>query len=154
MNILSRYAPLIALAALAVLGAGALAVQGLPWMAGFMGLGLFIFAFVKLANWPGFVEGFRKYDLIAGALPAYAWLYPLLELALAMAYLAGAPAVPTNLAMLVVAILNIASVTVALLRGVNTMCACMGTSLNVLLTTVTLVENTVMGAMALAMLLY
>lgn len=151
---LTPYTPLLALAMVAGVGAAALALGGLPWMAGFMGLGLLLFAFVKLANWPGFVAGFRKYDLLAQILPAYAWLYPLLELALALAYLAEAPHGPTNLAMLALAVVNMLGVGRALQQGLNTRCACMGTSLNVPLTTVTMVENGVMGAMALAMLLY
>ena len=58
------------------------------WMHDFMGFFLVVFAMLKLFDLPGFADGFQKYDLIAKRARPYALLYPLIELALGLAYLA------------------------------------------------------------------
>lgn len=149
---LARYAPLLALVLVAGCGALSLA-NALPLMHGFMGIALLLFATLKFVNLPGFVKGFRRYDLLAQAIPPYAWAYPALELALGLAYLSGASPTLTNQAMLGLSLLNLASVGSAMAKGLNVNCACLGTSLNVPLTTVSVVEYGTMAAMAAWMLL-
>lgn len=146
-----RYAPLFALAILALLGGIAIgAGQGGDWMSPFMGLALLMFGFLKVVNWPGFVTGFKRYDVLAQTIPGYAWGYPLFELALAFAYLAN---LQPDAAMLTLAVVNLGSVGLALSKGLNVECACMGTALNVPLSTVTIAEYGTMAAMAVYMLL-
>jgi hypothetical protein len=154
MSNLTRYAPLFALALLALLGGVAISIgQGGGLMTPFMGLALFLFAFLKLANWQGFVKGFKRYDIIAQSIPGYAWAYPLAELALALAYLSNADHTTTNAALLALSVVNLGSVGLALSKGLNVECACMGTALNVPLSTVTVAEYGSMAAMAVFMLL-
>lgn len=150
----TRYSPLLLLALLALLGAFALdSVHPMGLMSPFMGLALFLFAFLKLANWQGFVKGFKRYDVLAQTIPGYAWVYPLAELALALAYLSHADHTLTNAAMLGLSLVNLGSVGLALSKGLNVECACMGTALNVPLSTVTIAEYGTMAAMAAYMLL-
>lgn len=149
-----RYAPLITLAVLSLLGALAInAMHPMGLMMPFMGLALFLFAFLKLANWQGFVKGFQRYDILAQTIPGYAWAYPLAELALALAYLSHADPTATNAAMLALSVVNLGSVGLALSKGLNVECACMGTALNVPLSTVTIAEYGTMAVMAGYMLL-
>lgn len=153
MAAMTRYAPLLALVLAAGCAALALGQRGLPLMDGFMGTALLLFAILKLVNLPGFVKGFRRYDLLAQTIPPYAWVYPLLELGLGLAYLSGLQPQATNGAMLTLSLLNLASVGTAMGKGLNVQCACLGTALNVPLTTVTVVEYGTMAAMAAWMLL-
>jgi hypothetical protein len=153
MAAITRYAPLLALVLVAGCGAFALARSGMAPMQGFMGLALLLFALLKFMNLPGFVKGFRRYDLLAQTVPPYAWVYPAFELALGTAYLAGYHPHAINSLMLALSLMNLASVGSAVEKGLNVNCACLGTALNVPLTTVSVVEYGTMAAMAGWMLL-
>lgn len=156
---LKRYVPLFVLVAVAAAGAGALqtvvAAPGFTaWMHGFMGLFLLVFALLKLFDLEGYADGFEMYDLLARRSRAYARLYPFLELMLALAYLGNWYPKVTYTATIVLMGFGAFGVARALRRGVDVDCACMGTSLNVPLSTVALVENTGMVVMAAAMLVF
>lgn len=152
-----KYWPLLALIFIAALSAGAL-THGLQkgvheWMHFFMGCFLCQFAMLKLFHPSNFAEGFVKYDVLAKYIPGYAYLYPLIELGLGLAYLSfAAPAVTYSLTLFFMGIGAI-GVVVALSRGLNIKCACMGTVLDVPLSTVTLSEDITMALMAVWMLL-
>lgn len=153
-----RYIPLITLITLAVLAAAAKQVdygswQPMPAMHDFMGVFLLIFSMLKLFDLAGFADGFQKYDLLAGRARGYALLYPFLELALALGYLSQWQPRTVYLATIVLMTFGAIGVFRALAKGLDIQCACMGTTLNVPLSTVAVVENVGMVAMALAMLL-
>lgn len=127
-----------------------LAAEGLMrrFMAGFF----IVFSFFKLLDWPGFVRSYRMYDLIAAAIPIWAWAYPLIELALGTLYLLGiAPRMVNSVTLLLMAV-GAVGVFRALRSGGRIRCACLGSVLNLPMTSVTLVEDLAMAAMALAML--
>jgi hypothetical protein len=144
------YRPLWTLILIAALAGGAIAHQSfVDWMHAFMGFFFCQFAMLKLFNTAGFAEGFCKYDVIAKKLPLYARIYPWIELALGLAYLSGT--YPTATYIFTVVLMGIGTIGVirALKAGLDTRCACMGTILNVPLSTVTLTEDIAMGVMAL-----
>lgn len=152
-----RYLPLFVLVIIAALGAFALAsgqAMGLmPWMHYFMGLLFCQFSMLKLFNLPQFVEGFQMYDLVAKKSRGYAHLYPFIELGLGLAYLAGIwPAVVQTITIVILGV-GAWGVSRALKAGLDVRCACMGTLLDVPLSTVTLTEDIGMGLMALMMLI-
>lgn len=153
----TAYLPLLVLFAVVAAAASAL-VSFFPeptmyaWMRRFMGLALCVFAMLKLFDLTGFVNGFSMYDPLARRVRAYGYVYPFIELSLGLAYLADAAPVFTNVALLVVMLWGVIGVALALRRGLNVRCACMGTALNVPLSTVTLTEDILMAAMALGML--
>jgi hypothetical protein len=93
------------------------------------------------------------YDLVAKKFRFYAYLYPLIELALGMAYLSYSA--PTLTYVVTIIIMGVSAVGVigALRRGLDIRCACMGTVLDVPLSTVTLTEDIAMVAMACWMLI-
>jgi hypothetical protein len=119
----------------------------------FMGLFLLLFSMLKLFDLPGFADGFQKYDLLAGRSRGYALLYPFLELSLALGYLSRWQPEAVYLATLILMTFGALGVFQALAKGSDLQCACMGSSLNVPLSTVAVVEDVGMAAMALAMLL-
>jgi hypothetical protein len=151
---MKRYLPLIVFVGIAVLAAIAIPYPIIELkMLTFMGLLFCNFAMLKLFNLPGFVEGFRKYDGIAYRLPFYGYLYPFIELALGLSYLSLfglAVTLPFTVVFLGVSAI---SVIVSLRKGLDVKCACMGTALDVPLSTVTLVEDLGMGLMALFLFL-
>lgn len=147
---IARYQPLAVMLLMAALAAYAL---GAPYMERFMGVTFLLFAMLKLFDLSGFADGFSMYDLLTKRVRAYAFAYPFFELGLGLAYLAGHPPEWVLWATVGLMLLSAAGVVLALKRGLNLHCACMGTVLKVPLSTVSLVENVGMAAMAGWMLL-
>jgi hypothetical protein len=151
------YLPLLALISVSILAASALkhsygpGVHPVRWMHGFMGFFLATFALLKIFDLRGFADGFQMYDLLARRSLVYASIYPFIELALALGYLAFWRPTTVYLATVVVLGFGALGVVSALRRGLNVNCACMGTSLKVPLSTVALVEDVSMAVMALVM---
>ena len=155
-NKLKVYTPLISLVMIAVLSSAAVAhgIQGnlFEWMHYFMGFFFCQFAMLKIFHLGGFVEGFQKYDLIAMRYRSYGYLYPFIELALGLGYLSFVFSVITYLVTIVFMLIGGIGVIKALKKGLDLRCACMGTVLDVPLSTVTLTEDIGMGVMAFIML--
>lgn len=155
---LSAYTPLLVILLLTALAAVAKQFaspgwSGMVWMHDFMGFFLVVFSMVKLFDLRAFASGFAKYDLLAARSRFYALLYPFLELALGLAYLAQWQPRATYLATVILLGFGTLGVINTMRRGEQLNCACMGGILNVPVSSVTLAENLGMSAMALAMLL-
>src|SRR5258708_212061 len=76
-----------ALAALSIAaGSGQAAMQA--FMHAYMGVFLIFFALLKIFDLEGFKDGFAMYDLVAMRNSTWAYVYPFIELALGLAYLA------------------------------------------------------------------
>ncbi|WP_018969334.1 MauE/DoxX family redox-associated membrane protein [Rubritalea marina] len=154
-----QYMQLKMLPSLSVVVGGEFAVEAVQsmgarlWMHDMMGSFLMIFAMLKLFDVDGFTKAFRKYDLVAKAVPAYAGVYPLIELLLGLGYLSGWRPEVVYTATLVIMGSGSLGVLLALPKRDGLQCACMGATLNVPLTTVALIENLGMVAMAAWMLL-
>ena len=155
---LSAYWPLISLVVVSGLagfaiaaGFGGLTMTG--FMHGYMGVFLVIFALIKLFDLEGFKDGFAMYDLLARRVRAYGYVYPFIELALGLAYLAFFAPTFTYIATIVVFLFGTAGVVSALRRGLDIDCPCMGNILSVPLSTVTLTEDLGMVVMAGLLLL-
>ena len=119
----------------------------------FMGLFFVVFSFFKYLDLRGFQSSFRRYDPLAKAIPFYARLYPFLELSLGVLFLIR---LELQLALwLTVAILGITTIGVVkvLLSKKEIECACLGSVLKLPMTEATLIENALMIAMAIWMLL-
>jgi copper chaperone CopZ len=118
----------------------------------FMGGFFLVFSFFKLLDLRGFADAYRMYDVVARAVPAWGFAYPLVELGLGAAYIVNAAPLVTNVATLVLMLVGAIGVLQALLAKRTIRCACLGTALNLPMTKVTLVEDLTMAAMAAAML--
>ena len=118
-------------------------------MAGFMGYFFCIFAMFKFFDINGFAEGFEMYDILAQKDKRYAFAYPFFELALGLGYLGGIAPLFVNLLTFVLMSVSAYGVIKAITSGLDVRCACLGTVLNVPLSTVSILENVGMGLMAL-----
>jgi Methylamine utilisation protein MauE len=153
------YLPLIALVLVSLLVATALWRSYGPdanpahWMHDFMGFFLVVFALLKLFDLRAFADGFQKYDLLAKHFRPYALAYPFIELALGLAYFSFWRPTTVYLATILVLGFGALGVINALRKGLDINCACMGNTLKVPLSTVALVEDLGMAAMALLMFL-
>jgi hypothetical protein len=154
---IKQYWPLIALVVVSILSAFAInwRLKGdlIVWAHYFIGIFLVIFSVLKIFNPAKFADGFEMYDILAKRSRTYAYIYPFIELVLGLAYLSFILPVITYI--LTIAILAFGSVGVikALKSGLNINCPCMGSILNVPLSTVTLTEDISMTLMALMLLL-
>jgi hypothetical protein len=118
------------------------------FMAGFF----LVFSFFKLLDVRAFAESYSSYDLLAQRSRAYALSYPFLELALGILYLTRTAPFATNAATLVLMLFGTLGVANALLARRKIQCACLGTAFNLPMSTVTLIEDLSMAAMAAFML--
>lgn len=121
-------------------------------MANFMAGFFIVFGFFKLLDLHGFVQTYRTYDLMAKAVPGWAWAYPFVELVLGSAYLLELMPIATHVATLVLMLIGAVGVGIALVSKQRIRCACLGTVINLPMTTVTLVEDLGMATMAAVMI--
>ena len=119
------------------------------FMAGFF----LVFSFFKLLDLAGFAYSYAMYDVLAKRLPIYGYIYPFIELALGTAYLLGYRPMLINAITLIVMTFSSIGVILAVANKQKIRCACLGTGFNLPMTTVTIVEDVLMAAMALWMLI-
>ena len=117
----------------------------------FMGVFFLVFGLFKLLDLKGFATSYMGYDVIAKRSMTYAYIYPFIELALAMGYFLRVPY--TDWVTLVIMAIGSIGVFKELMRGSKIKCACLGTYIKLPITTVSLVEDVAMGVMALLMIL-
>ena len=122
-------------------------------MLDFMGLFYIVFSFFKFLDYKNFPNAFKIYDPIAKIVPIYGWIYPFLETLLGLAFLIRVELYLSLLA--TVAILGATTIGVlrSLINKESIQCACLGTAINLPMTTATLVENSIMLSMAIWMLI-
>ena len=113
-----------------------------------MGCVFILFGFLKIINLDKFVKIFNKYDIISQKIPQYAYVYPLIEIALGISYLKKYRLTGTNFTTLFLMIISIISVSVSLYNGQKLRCGCLGSFLHIPLSYVTLSENVVMSLMS------
>lgn len=124
----------------------------MQWMSWFMAGFFLVFSFFKLMNLKGFAEGYRTYDVVAKAIPAYGFVYPFIELALGIAFITGFNPFVTNIVTLVVMAVSTVGVVQSLLKKTTFQCACLGTVIKLPLSKVTLFEDVLMVVMSVVML--
>lgn len=122
------------------------------YFSNFMGLFYLVFSLFKCLDYTSFPHSFQQYDPIAKRIPLYGWIYPFIEIGLSILFL-------TQLYLtfaLWVTLIVLGSTTVGVVgqlrKKEQIQCACLGTVLDLPMTEATLIENTIMLAMALAML--
>ena len=123
--------------------------DGAAWMTNVMAGFFLVFSAFKFLDLKGFADAYASYDLGAKRWHAWGYIYPFLELSLGLAYLFRVAPALTDIA--TIALMGFSSIGVmqALARKQQIRCACLGTVLNVPMSTITLVEDLAMVAMAL-----
>ncbi|MDB5193678.1 MAG: heavy-metal-associated protein [Segetibacter sp.] len=123
------------------------------WMHYFMAGFFLAFSFFKLLDLQGFANSYSTYDVLAKHWRGYGMLYPFIELALGIAYLTQWNPTITNIATIVVMGFSAIGVIQSVLEKRKIKCACLGAVFNLPMSTVTIVEDLLMVAMAAAMLI-
>ena len=119
------------------------------FMAGFF----LVFSFFKLLNLKGFAESYVMYDVLAKQIPAWAYLYAFVELSLGITYLINFNPIITNSITLIVMTISLVGVLKSVLNKQKIQCACLGAVFNLPMSTVTIIEDTLMIVMSVVMLL-
>ncbi len=154
----TSYFPIFLLFGFLILGVGLLefrdgSFDAMRAMARFMGGFFLTFAFFKLLDLKGFALSYSSYDLVASRWLGYGYIYPFIELALGMAYVAGFQPTIANAITIGVMTASTLGVVKSLLQRRKIQCACLGTVFNLPMSYVTLTEDLLMVAMAGAMLI-
>lgn len=128
-------------------------VNWMEFMRFFMA-GFFIsFSFFKIINLKGFAESYAMYDIVAKKIPAWGYVYALLELALGIAFVVNFNPIITNWVTLIVMSVSIIGVLQSVLNKRKIQCACLGAVFNLPMSTLTIIEDLLMIAMSVAMLI-
>jgi copper chaperone CopZ len=123
------------------------------WMTHFMAGFFIVFSFFKILDLRGFASSYAMYDVLAKRVPIYGYFYPFIELGLGTLYLLGYKPMLVNSATLFVMVFSSIGVILAVSNKQKIRCACLGTGFNLPMTTVTIIEDLLMAAMAAWMLL-
>lgn len=127
--------------------------NGETWMRHFMAGFFLIFSFFKLLDVQAFATAYAGYDLIAARWGGWGVIYPFIELAFGLAYLTNFAPGFTNAAVVIVMGISAIGVIRAVMNKQQIRCACLGAVFNLPMSTVTIVEDVAMVAMAGWMLL-
>jgi copper chaperone CopZ len=119
----------------------------------FMASFFLAFSFFKLLDLKGFAENYAMYDVVAKRIPQWGYLYPFVELSLGISYILYVKPFVINIATLVVMSVSIIGVLQSVLNKRKIKCACLGAVFNLPMSTVTIIEDGLMMAMALVMLI-
>ena len=159
-NWLTTYSPLLLIVAY-ILGGSLLVQIGMDGLAGvtmmetmryFMAGFFLVFSFFKLLDINAFANAYSGYDLLARRWRGWGLIYPFVELALGMAYLANFNPVFTHWATIIVMGFSAIGVIKAVASKTQIQCACLGTVFKLPMSTVTIVEDVGMVLMAAGML--
>lgn len=128
---------------------------GMIAMNDFMGIRFLLFGMLKLLDLEGFVKTFMQYDILAKRRKPYGYIFPFLEILLGIAYLRDTQ-MQYWLTINVVTVLLVGITGIGIwyaLRGKKEVdCVCMGTKFPLPMSSINLVENIAMWAMAVIML--
>ena len=147
----ATYRPLFTLVALLALVPALSLGESLTahsWMRWFMAGFFLSFSYFKLLDIKSFADSYRMYDWIAKVIPAWGLAYPFVELGLGLAYAADWAPSATNWITLVLMLVGAGGVIQSNLQKKSIRCACLGTVFNLPMSTVTIVEDLSMAAMA------
>ena len=98
---------------------------------------------------------FKRYDLISKIIPGYANSYPFIELALGIIFLTQTQSILiyANVLTLIFMISQTIGIIRSLSKSEQIQCACMGSAVDVPLSSLTVAENIIMIAMATYMII-
>lgn len=111
-----------------------------------------VFGLFKIIKWKGFVTAYKEYDVLAMRSTTYAYLYPLIEIALGIAYFTAWNLVFINIVTIIIMLISAYGVWLKLKKREEIPCACLGVVFKIPMTKVTLFEDLLMAIMALIML--
>jgi copper chaperone CopZ/uncharacterized membrane protein YphA (DoxX/SURF4 family) len=126
--------------------------SGMTFMRVFMAGFFLTFSFFKMLDLKGFAQSYAMYDVIAKKIPAWGYVYAFLELSLGLAFaLNYAPLYVNGFTALLMAV-SLIGVLQSVLNKRQIQCACLGAVFNLPMSTVTIIEDGLMIAMSIAMI--
>jgi len=145
---IKTYYPLFLVLSLIALAA----VAGSNWMIAFMAGFFLVFGAFKLLDVPAFADAYSTYDVVAKRFRPWGMAYPFVETALGFAFLFQFQLYAATWIALVLSLVGAIGVIQSVMRKQTIKCACLGTVFNLPMSTITIVENLGMAAMAAWML--
>ena len=124
------------------------------WMRHFMAAFFLTFSFFKLLDLKGFAASYLSYDILAMKWKTWGYIYPFVELGLGMAYLIGLLPIWTNTFAFIIMSLSLIGVVLSVTNKREIQCACLGTVFDLPMSTVTIIEDSLMILMSGSMILY
>ena len=154
---LKTYKPLIIVFLYIILGVTILEIRSgsFDWMNAmnnFMAGFFIVFSFFKMLDVSNFASSYSSYDIIAKKWYGYGFVYPYIELTLGVLYLLQINPAFTNSATIIVMGISSIGVIQSVMQKRTILCACLGTVFNLPMSTITIIEDLLMVAMAIVML--
>jgi len=118
------------------------------WMMDFMAGFFLVFSFFKILNISEFAKSYAMYDLLAMRCKLYGFIYPIIELSLGIAYLLALAPLLTNMVTIMIMGFSSLGVIRAVINKQKIRCACLGSVFNLPMSTITIIEDLLMVAMA------
>lgn len=116
-----------------------------------MGSFFAIFGLFKIFNLRAFADGYSTYDIVAKRSRAYAFVYPFLELLIAVMYLTNTGGIYRDIFTLVLMVVSTIGVVQKIREKEEVPCACLGMVFKIPMTWVTLIEDIIMALEAFFM---
>jgi copper chaperone CopZ len=118
----------------------------------YMGYFFIIFSFLKLQNINQFAISFSKYDPISQKYFKFGVIYPFLELFLGILFILNFFGLFINILTIIIFIPQTIGIIIKLRNNEKIACACIGTSVEIPLSNLTIIENLIMCIMAIYMI--
>jgi copper chaperone CopZ len=119
------------------------------FMAGFF----LVFSFFKLLDLTGFADSYSMYDIVAKKMKAWGFIYPFIELMLGIAYAANFLPLFTNSLTFFIMSVSLIGVLQSVLNKRKIKCACLGVVFKLPMSSITIIEDALMIAMSVVMLI-
>lgn len=110
------------------------------------------FSFFKMLDLKGFVESYAMYDIVAKRFRSWGFIYAFIELYLGIAYSLNFTPVLTNLLTVTVMAVSLVGVLQSVINKRTIRCACLGAVFNLPMSTVTILEDSLMISMGITAL--
>jgi cation transport ATPase len=115
--------------------------------------GFFIaFSYFKLLNLKAFANSYSMYDIIAKKIKSWGYIYAFIEFLLGILYALNIKSIYLNGFTAILMSLSLIGVLISVLNKKKIQCACLGTVFNLPMSTVTIIEDSLMIIMSLGML--
>ena len=127
--------------------------KGAIFLHNFMTGFFLVFSFFKLLDVKAFAESFQMYDLLATKVPVYGKIYPFIELTLGILCLIHFQEKYVYIADIIIMGFGALGVIQSVVDKRKIKCACLGTVFNLPMSTVTIIENSLMVIIGIVLLI-
>jgi len=111
-----------------------------------------VFSFFKLLDIAGFADSYSMYDIVAKRWRGWGYAYVFVELGLGLAFALNIAPVTVNAIMVIVMTISLIGVLQSVFNKRKIRCACLGAVFNLPMSTVTIIEDSLMILMGVVML--